>query len=64
MTKVFFVRHAQPERSWRETRTRPLAEEGKKDSKMVLEFFKENDGRTMIIMKMVESLLPWFRNVI
>ncbi len=41
MTKVFFVRHAQPECSWRETRTRPLTEEGKKDSAMVLEFFKD-----------------------
>lgn len=43
MTKVFFVRHAQPERSWRETRTRPLTEEGKKDSAMVLEFFKDRN---------------------
>ena len=29
MTKVYFVRHAQPEHDW---------EEGKKDSEIVLEF--------------------------
>ena len=38
MTKVYFVRHAQPERNWKEDRTRPLTEEGKKDSVVVLEF--------------------------
>ncbi|MCM1498152.1 MAG: phosphoglycerate mutase family protein [Clostridium sp.] len=41
MTKVFFVRHAQPEHAWKEDRTRPLTEEGKKDSTIVLEFFKD-----------------------
>lgn len=29
MTKVYFVRHAQPEHDWEEDRTRPLTEEGK-----------------------------------
>lgn len=43
MTKVFFVRHAQPEYSWEEDRTRPLTEEGKKDSAIVLEFFKDKN---------------------
>lgn len=38
MTKVYFVRHAQPEHDWEEDRTRPLTEEGKKDSVVVLEF--------------------------
>ena len=38
MTKVYFVRHAQPEHDWEEDRTRPLTEEGKKDSIVVLEF--------------------------
>lgn len=28
MTKVYFVRHAQPEHDWEEDRTRPLTEEG------------------------------------
>ena len=41
MTKVYFVRHAQPEFSWVEDLTRPLTEEGKKDSKIVLDFFKD-----------------------
>ena len=36
MTKVYFVRHAQPEHEWEEDRTRPLTEEGKK-----LEFIGE-----------------------
>ena len=30
MTRVYFVRHAQPEHDWEEDRTRPLTEEGKK----------------------------------
>ena len=30
MTRVYFVRHAQPEHEWEEDRTRPLTEEGKK----------------------------------
>lgn len=41
MTRVYFVRHAQPEFSWVEDLTRPLTEEGKKDSKIVLDFFKD-----------------------
>lgn len=32
MTRVYFVRHAQPEHEWEEDRTRLLTEEGKKDS--------------------------------
>ena len=41
MTKVYFVRHAQPEFSWKEDRTRPLTEEGRQDAAMVPEFFKD-----------------------
>ena len=41
MTRVYFVRHAQPEHEWEEDRTRPLTEEGKKDSAIVLEFLKD-----------------------
>lgn len=40
MTKVYFVRHAQPKHDWKDDRTRPLTEEGKKDSAIVLEFLK------------------------
>ena len=41
MTRVYFVRHAQPDHDWKEDRTRPLTEEGKKDSAIVLEFLKD-----------------------
>lgn len=30
-TKVYFVRHAQPEHMWEDDRTRPLTEEGEAD---------------------------------
>lgn len=43
MTKVYFVRHAQPEHSWKEDRTRPLTEEGKKDSRIVWEFLQDKN---------------------
>lgn len=41
MTVVYFVRHAQPDYNWESDRTRPLTEEGKKDSAIVLKFLKE-----------------------
>lgn len=41
MTKVYFVRHAQSEHAWNEDRTRPLTEEGKKDSAIVSDFLKD-----------------------
>lgn len=40
MTKVYFVRHAQPEHGWTDDRTRPLTEEGCNDSAKVTEFFR------------------------
>lgn len=43
MTKVYFVRHAQPEHAWKEDRTRPLTKEGKEDSGIVLEFLKDKE---------------------
>lgn len=43
MTKVFFVRHAQPEHNWEDDRTRPLTTEGKADSKIVLDFLKDKN---------------------
>ncbi len=30
MTRVYFVRHAQPEHDWEEDRTRPLTKKGRK----------------------------------
>ena len=41
MTKIYFVRHAQPKFSHHEDLTRPLTNEGKEDSEKVTEFFKE-----------------------
>lgn len=43
MTKVYFVRHAQPEHAWEDDRTRPLTEEGKRDASVVLDFLKEKE---------------------
>ncbi len=43
MTKIFFVRHAQPDHSWRDDRTRPLTEEGLRDTKIVLETLKDKE---------------------
>lgn len=40
MTKVFFVRHAQPIYTWKDDRTRPLTDEGLNDSKQVTEKLK------------------------
>lgn len=41
MTNVYFVRHAQPKHGWEDDRTKPLTEEGKRDSHIVLEFLKD-----------------------
>lgn len=40
MTRLFFVRHAQPQHSWKNDRTRPLTDEGMQDTNRVLEFFR------------------------
>ncbi len=42
MTRVYFVRHAQPEHSCK-AETRPLTEEGKRDSEAVTEFLKDKN---------------------
>lgn len=41
MTRVFFVRHAQPLFSWADDLTRPLTEEGMQDRRIVLEFLQD-----------------------
>jgi 2,3-bisphosphoglycerate-dependent phosphoglycerate mutase len=41
LTKVYFVRHAQPVHSYADDRTRPLTEEGIVDSKLVLQTLKD-----------------------
>jgi 2,3-bisphosphoglycerate-dependent phosphoglycerate mutase len=40
MTRVYFVRHAQPEHSWEDDRTRPLTKDGAEDSKIVTKVLK------------------------
>jgi len=41
ITKVYFVRHAQPEFKWADDKTRPLTAEGTKDAEIVLDFLKD-----------------------
>ena len=43
MTKVFFVRHAQPLHEHNDDRTRPLTDEGLRDASIVLETLKDKD---------------------
>lgn len=43
VTKVYFVRHAQPQFGWKEDRTRPLTAEGEKDAETVTEFLKDKE---------------------
>ena len=43
MTKVFFVRHAQPLHEHNDDRTRPLTDEGLRDASIVLEILKDKD---------------------
>lgn len=41
MTHIYFVRHNEPDSSWKDDRTRPLTKEGQEDCLKVLEFFKD-----------------------
>ena len=41
MTTIYFVRHAQPEYSWKDDKTRPLTGEGIADSERVYEVLKD-----------------------
>lgn len=41
MTRVYFVRHAQPDYGWEDDRTRPLTVQGAADTREVLDFFKD-----------------------
>jgi 2,3-bisphosphoglycerate-dependent phosphoglycerate mutase len=43
MTKIYFVRHAQPVHDWKENSTRPLTKEGVEDSKKVTEVLEKID---------------------
>lgn len=41
MATIYFVRHAQPEHSWKDDKTRPLTNEGIADSERVYEALKD-----------------------
>lgn len=43
VTKIYFVRHAQPDSQWEDDRTRPLTDEGKQDAQIVLEFLRDKE---------------------
>lgn len=43
MTKVYFVRHAQPDNTVRDDRNRPLTDEGKNDTRAVAELLKSRN---------------------
>ena len=43
MTSVYFVRHAQPDFSWNDTKTRPLTDEGKADTEYVVKYLMDAD---------------------
>ena len=64
MTRVYFVRHAQPEHEWEEDRTRPLTEEGKKDSAIVLEFLKDKKIVRFIVVRINVVWIPLQRQQI
>ena len=60
MTKLFFVRHAQPEHVWDNDRTRPLTDEGTTDAAKVLDFCNYSAGTCIYCMyrkKMIQGCL-------
>jgi len=40
MNTFYFIRHAEPDHSWKEDSTRPLSKEGIEDRKLLIEYFK------------------------
>ncbi len=43
MTRVYFVRHAQPDHAWEDDKSRPLTMEGREDSRKVLKFLQDKN---------------------
>lgn len=41
MTRIYFVRHCEPDHSWEDDRTRPLTKEGIQDSNKLIEYFRD-----------------------
>ncbi len=56
MTKIYFVRHAQPEHGWKDDKTRPLTQEGIFDAKQVLEFLKNKQIHEFYCSPYIRSL--------
>lgn len=57
MTKIYFVRHAQPEYAWEDDQTRPLTEEGgesiamvqKRNMEALKKILAEHPGKEIVI---------------
>ncbi len=43
ITRIYFVRHAEPDHGWKDDRTRPLTPEGRADARVVADFFSAMD---------------------
>ncbi len=56
MTKIYFVRHAQPDHSRGDNRTRPLTPEGLADTAKVLDFFKTIDVDAIYCSPAIRSI--------
>lgn len=56
MTRVYFVRHAEPDHDWEDDRTRPLTEEGQKDTSKVLDFLKDKEVERFYCSPYLRSL--------
>ena len=56
MTTLFFVRHAQPDHSWEDDRSRPLTDEGKVDSEKLINYFKDKNIHLFISSPYVRSI--------
>ncbi len=57
MTKVYFVRHAEPVHAHEDDRTRPLTTEGLEDRKIVLETLKEKEIDVFYCSPYVRSMV-------
>lgn len=56
MTRVYFVRHAQPQHDWEDDRTRPLTKEGMEDAKVVLTFLKDKQIDLFLCSPYIRSI--------
>lgn len=56
ITRVYFVRHAQSDYNWEDNRTRPLTEEGRKDSQIVKDLLRYVDIDYVISSPYIRSV--------